>query len=144
MYCKYCGSYVDNDSIFCTTCGERIAEGSKSIDDGSVPKQMPIPNFIDNNSSKKTNDIISFIKKLNVWAIVGFILSVILILNFIFNMDTVTRSGLVWILLSLVTIIPNSIGIKKAFATNSGKGLAIIGLTLALIYCIGTILYMTL
>ena len=144
MYCKYCGSYVDNDSIFCTTCCERIADDAKSTGESNISQQSPTPNFIENNSSKEPFNFLSFIKKLNVWAIVGFILSVILILNFIFNMDTVTRSGQVWILLSLVTIIPNSIGIKKAFTTNSGKGLAIIGLTLALIYCIGTILYVTL
>jgi hypothetical protein len=135
---------VDNDSVFCSTCGERIADDAKSTGESSVPEQLPIPNLIENNSSKKTNDIISFIKKINVWAIVGFILSVILILNFIFNRDTVTRSAQLWILFTLVTIIPNSIGIKKAFATDSGKWFAIVGLILSIIYCVGTILYVTL
>lgn len=31
-YCKYCGSAIDVDSVFCSSCGERL---KKTVDHGS-------------------------------------------------------------------------------------------------------------
>lgn len=33
MFCKYCGDRIDDDSVFCPVCGERVAGGMQPRDE---------------------------------------------------------------------------------------------------------------
>ncbi|MBQ2242889.1 MAG: hypothetical protein II318_01580 [Bacteroidales bacterium] len=65
MFCKYCGAIIDNDSLFCASCGKKLnADNSKNIandaiwedisdeDDGSTPLP-PVPVIMDNPIYRK-------------------------------------------------------------------------------------------
>ena len=39
MYCKYCGSQIADDSVFCSRCGKLVVEATKSHDETSVSSQ---------------------------------------------------------------------------------------------------------
>ena len=65
MFCKYCGAIIDNDSLFCASCGTKLnADNSKNIandaiwedisdeDDGSTPLP-PVPVIMDNPIYRK-------------------------------------------------------------------------------------------
>ena len=43
MYCKYCGSQIADDSVFCAKCGKLVAEASPSNSVGSFQKDEIMP-----------------------------------------------------------------------------------------------------
>jgi hypothetical protein len=137
---------VDNDSVFCSTCGERIADDAKSTGESSVSQQSPTPNFIDNNSSKKTNVIVSFIKKLNPWSIVGFLVGILLpiiTIAVVNSNDYDYIKGWGWLFLSSISIVINSIAVHKSKRSKANNWVSIIGLTLSILFCISIMIINT-
>ena len=43
-YCKYCGSVVDSDAVFCTECGKRIGATAPPVK--KAPKEEPIEEVV--------------------------------------------------------------------------------------------------
>ena len=142
MYCKYCGSYVDNDSVFCSTCGERIADDAKSTGESSVSQQSPTPNFIENNSSKKTNKFSSFFKKLNPLAGIGLAITIffiITVISIVATSDYDYIKGWGWIFLSALTIVINFIAVSLAKKGKLNNLVSTIGLILSIMFCFSII-----
>jgi len=43
MYCKYCGSLIDDDSTFCSSCGKPVAQASVPAAPTPDPASVPAP-----------------------------------------------------------------------------------------------------
>ena len=50
MYCIHCGKEIDDDSIFCTNCGQQVTFASNS---NTKTEKTVKPNAEENNSSTK-------------------------------------------------------------------------------------------
>ncbi len=115
MYCTNCGKECNNDEKFCTDCGTPInavqAQTAASVPAVEATESVPA-------DSKKEK------KKFNVFAIVGFVLSLV---SFLGGPGTVVLGPLAGLIFSIVALVQ----IKKN--SQKGKGLAVAGVILGAI-----------
>ncbi|MBO5286122.1 MAG: zinc ribbon domain-containing protein [Clostridia bacterium] len=67
MFCVYCGAKLDDDALFCTSCGKKVLEDGQTVNFEDVDKIQPdsvniIPTNENTNQPLSDNDVISFTK----------------------------------------------------------------------------------
>ena len=113
MFCKYCGTQLDDGSAFCTKCGRAQGETKKTTTANPVPQN--------NNSSSSSSSY-------NMLCIAGFTCSVVALFF----------SGVVF---SIVGLILSSIGKKDAIRNKErGAELATVGIVISTILLIVSVI----
>lgn len=127
QYCPACGTKIEGDSKFCTTCGYSLEVQSNNQMNNQVNNQMPVNNGVQpqmqNNYDINNNFTTSAGVQANTngMAIAGLVISIVSLV--------LCCGGLSW--LSLVFSI---IGMNTAKKNNgSGNGLAIAGLIVSIV-----------
>ena len=112
MYCTNCGKECNQDEKFCTGCGTAL-NAMQEQTAASVPAVAAAPTATAAPAKEK--------KKFNVFAIVGFVLSLVCFLG---GPGTVVLGPLAGLIFSIVALVQ----IKKN--SQKGKGLAVAGVIL--------------
>ena len=112
MFCKYCGSQIDEDSIFCQKCGESQTSNNENIKTGQRTVKTEKSNFPNiKNQSVETG--------WNIKAILFALLSVAgLPMTFALARDDMTGGGFddyIMVFVAIVILVISFLNIKKTY-----------------------------
>lgn len=115
QYCPACGTKIEGNSKFCTTCGYKIKENNNQNNNGNNA------NYDINNNFTTYEGVKAAASDQNGMAIAGLVTSIVSLLLCCGS-------------ISLISLILSIIGMKKAKSLNgSGKGLALAGLIVSIV-----------
>lgn len=121
MYCTNCGKECNQDEKFCTGCGTALNVSLEQTT-ASISVAEPAPTAAATPTNEK--------KKFNVFAIVGFVISLVCFLGGPGTIVLGPLAGLIFSIVALVQIKKNS---------QKGKGLAVAGVILGAISTVVTL-----
>ena len=128
MICKYCGSNISDEALFCPNCGgpqkdeekekktsyEYQSGGAESASRSYSEKQSTYSSGYEYTNDASSNNSIEIHQKINGMCIAGFVLS---------------------LFFSILGLIFSAIGMKQADERGEGgKGLAIAGLVISIVF----------
>lgn len=105
MFCKNCGKELHNDAVMCVNCG-KVVNAEFFRTQPALPAVQSAPNV----------QPAPMVKKVNGFAIAGFVLSFF---------------GIVSWLCAVLGLVFSIIGVSSSKKTNSGKGLGIAGIVIS-------------